>query len=59
MLDPCEKSTERPGNSLAYNESLPISIFFKIASNIRDVDLRFGFRLCAIAFLCRNGEVGP
>ena len=42
MLDPCEKSIKRPGNSLSYNLFLLVSIFFKIVINTRDVDLCFG-----------------
>lgn len=34
-----------------------MSIFFKIAINTRDVDLRFGFRLCAIVFRYCDAEV--
>jgi hypothetical protein len=59
MLNPYKKSIKRPGNSLAYNPFLLISIFFKIAINIRDVNLRFSFKLCAIAFLYYNSEVKP
>jgi hypothetical protein len=57
VLNPFEKSVERPGNSLAYNPPLLVSLLFKIAINTRDVDLRFDFRLCAVAFLCYDGEV--
>ena len=57
MFNLYKKSTKRLGNSLAYNISLPVYIFFKIAINTRDVDLRFGFKLCAVAFLCCNGKV--
>jgi hypothetical protein len=59
VLISCEKSTERAGNSLAYNPSLLVSTFFKIAINTRDVNLRFDFRLCAVAFLYTDGEVEP
>lgn len=59
MLNPFGKSIERPGNSLAYNLSLLISLFFKIAINTRDGDLRFNFRLCAVVFLYYDSEVGP
>jgi hypothetical protein len=59
MFNPCKKSTKGPGNSLAYNPSPPVSISFKIAINTRDVNLRFGFRLCAVVFLCCDGKVEP
>jgi hypothetical protein len=44
-------------NSLAYNITFLISLVFKIAINTRDVNLRFGFRLCAVVFLCSGSEV--
>ena len=57
VLNPFEKSMERPGNSLAYHPPLPVSLFFKIAINTRDVDLRFGFKLYAVTFLFYDSEV--
>jgi hypothetical protein len=57
MLNPYKKSTKRPSNSLTYNLSLLISIFFKIAINIKDVNLCFSFKLYAIAFLYYNSKV--
>ena len=57
MLDPSEKSIDRPVNSLAYNITLPIYLVFEIAINTKNVNLRFGFRLCAVIFLCSEVEL--